>query len=169
MLIFWGKSYSFKKYVRNSGKLDILYGKFEFASWDIKHYDSVYSHSSGLVTWVRNKSCQPDLRFLKQTDVAGGTTTLQLGSDVVDLDSSDSQIDVIFNIWWRHIREMCGVKVYNSQPAGHALFTARSFFLIYRTWVLHTVSEDFLNFLNGKAHFKSFSQKTSICGYAVST
>ena len=37
--------------------------------------DSKYSHSSGLVTWVRNKSCQPDLRFSEQTDVAGGTTT----------------------------------------------------------------------------------------------
>ena len=38
---------------------------------------------------LKNKSCQPDLRFSKQTDVAGGTATLQLGSDVVDLDSSD--------------------------------------------------------------------------------
>ena len=28
-------------------------------------YDSVYTHSSGLVTWVTNKSCQPDLRFLE--------------------------------------------------------------------------------------------------------
>ena len=53
--------------------------------WD----DSEYSHSSGLVTWVRNKSCQPDLHFSEQTDVTGGTTTLQLGTDVVDLDSGD--------------------------------------------------------------------------------
>ena len=28
--------------------------------------------------WVRNKSCQPDLHFSEQTDVAGGTTTLQV-------------------------------------------------------------------------------------------
>ena len=42
-------------------------------------------------TWVRIKSCQPwpDLRFSEQTDVAGGTTTLQLGTDVEDLDSGD--------------------------------------------------------------------------------
>ena len=40
--------------------------------------------------WVRNKSCQPDLHFSEQTDIAGGTTTLQLGTDVVDLDSGDS-------------------------------------------------------------------------------
>ena len=52
-------------------------------------HDGEYSHSSGLVTWVRNKSCQPDLHFSEQTDVAGGTTTLQLGTDVVDLDSGD--------------------------------------------------------------------------------
>ena len=39
--------------------------------------------------WVRIKSCQPDLCFSEQTDVAGGTTTLQLGTDVVDLDSGD--------------------------------------------------------------------------------
>ena len=38
---------------------------------------------------VRIKSCQPDLRFSEQTDVAGGTTTLQLGTDDVDLDSGD--------------------------------------------------------------------------------
>ena len=42
------------------------------------------------VIWVRNKSCQPDLHFSEQTDVAGGTATLQLGTDVVDLDSGDS-------------------------------------------------------------------------------
>ena len=52
-------------------------------------------------TWVRNKSCQPDWRFSEQTDVAGGTTTLQLGTDVVDLSpvisrvtSSDVEDDV---------------------------------------------------------------------------
>ena len=32
---------------------------------------------------------QTYLRFSEQTNVAGGTTTLQLGSDVVDLDSGD--------------------------------------------------------------------------------
>ena len=47
------------------------------------------SWSLSLGWWVRNKSCQPDLRFSEQTDVASGTTTLQLGTDVVDLDSGD--------------------------------------------------------------------------------
>ena len=37
------------------------------------------------------KSCQPDLRFSERTDVAGGTTTLQLDTDVADLDSGDFQ------------------------------------------------------------------------------
>ena len=41
------------------------------------------------IIWVRNKSCQSDFHFSEQTDVAGGTTTLQLGTDFVDLDSGD--------------------------------------------------------------------------------
>ena len=61
----------------------------EKKNWKVLDYylicDSVYSHSFGLI----NKSCQPDLRFLEHLDVACGTTTLQLGSDVVDLDSGD--------------------------------------------------------------------------------
>ena len=36
-----------------------------------------------------NKFYQPDLYFSEQIDVAGGTTTLQLGSDIVDLDTGD--------------------------------------------------------------------------------
>ena len=40
------------------------------------------------IKWVRIKSCQPDLHFLEQTNIAGGTTTLQLGTDVVDLYSN---------------------------------------------------------------------------------
>ena len=50
-----------------------------------------------------------------------------------------------------------------SQPAGHALFTARSLFFPLskdREFFLHTSSEDFRNFPNEKADFKSFSQKT---------
>ena len=45
--------------------------------------------STTISVWVKNKSCQSDLRISEQTDIAAGTTTLKLGSDVVDLDSSD--------------------------------------------------------------------------------
>ena len=34
-------------------------------------YDSEYSHSSVLVTWVRIKSCQPDLRFFRANRCCG--------------------------------------------------------------------------------------------------
>ena len=59
--------------------------------WDIKPLGLWKANHSKHVhlSWDRIKSCQPDLRFSEQTDVAGGTTTLQLGTDVVDLDSGD--------------------------------------------------------------------------------
>ena len=54
-------------------KNPFLHNSFTFTGILIT-YDSEYSHSSGLVTWVRNKSCQPDLHFSEQTDVAGETS-----------------------------------------------------------------------------------------------
>ena len=45
-----------------------------------------------VVVWVRNKSCQPDLHFSEQTDVAGGTTTLQLGTDVLMVYNISTQL-----------------------------------------------------------------------------
>ena len=53
------------------------FSKFSLTAWTLE----ACSHFIGLClnnfipTWVRNKSCQPDLRFSEQTDVAGGTTT----------------------------------------------------------------------------------------------
>ena len=43
---------------------------------------------------VKINSCQPDV-VSEQTDVAVGTTTLQLGCDVVDLDFCFPGCDVI--------------------------------------------------------------------------
>ena len=57
----------------------------------------------------------------------------------------------------------------SSQSASRSRFIhCKVIFSFYRTWVLHTFSEDFQNFPNGKAHFKLFSQKTSVRGNAVS-
>ena len=59
------------------------------SSDNIMKWKFMNSHSSGLVTWVRNKSYQLDLYFSEQTKVAGDTITLQLGSDAVDLNSGN--------------------------------------------------------------------------------
>ena len=89
------------------------------------------------------------------------------------------QLDVInisVNLWFeRPIKMIFGLSPNDflfsgcSQSASRSRFIhCKVIFSFYRTWVLHTVSEDFRNFPNGKAHFKSFSQKTSVRGNAVS-
>ena len=75
----WPDSHSWNK---------ITYLLYSFPFYCYNNIYSVYAHSSGLVTWVRNQSCQPDLHFSEPTDVAFWTTTLQLGSDVQHLMTS---------------------------------------------------------------------------------
>ena len=50
-----------------------------------------------------------------------------------------------------------------SQPAGHAFIRWKVTFLSTEREFLHTSTEDFRNFPNGKAYFKSFSKKISVC------
>ena len=71
-------------------------------------------------TWVRIKSCQPDFHFLEQINIAGGATTIQLGTDVVDLDSGDfpdvtsSDVEDDVNLCQFHLQHLM-----TSHPGNH--------------------------------------------------
>ena len=57
----------------------------------LKHFQASFTCRTTCIIWDRNKSYQLELYFSEQTDITGRTTTLQLGSDAVDMDSGDFQ------------------------------------------------------------------------------
>ena len=73
---------------------------------------------------------------------------------------------LVYAICYNHLMNDCFICLLQSASRSRFIH-CKVIFSFYRTWVLHTVSEDFRNFPNGKAHFKSFSQKTSVRGNAV--
>ena len=56
--------------------------------------------------------------------------------------NSSSQIVVIFNIWWRHIREITGVKVYNIRTQLKSVGSTRNVGLLRKTqvWLTRFIS-----------------------------